>query len=429
MKILWINLTPIRQACKALGLPSSYNGGGWVEGMFPYICSKCDMIFAFFFWGIDELQYIQQNDVFYYAIPVPSPILAASDENVRKSLIQIYTEHNPDVIHIFGTERVYTLETLKLMPPAKVVISITGLVSVCAQHYYGGLEQKEIRNSTLRDMIKGGMRKNKRAFEKYAKTEIQALKAARQVIGRTTWDFACTRQINSALRYYKCNEMLRGVFYEKKWDISKCRKFRIFVSGGNYPLKGIHQAVKALGIIKESYPLAELVVAGNNIINEYTLRDRLAMTSYGKYIKNLIKQNGVEGKVHFIGPLNAEKMAEQYLAANVFVLPSNIENSPNSLGEAMILGLPCVVACIGGVQDLLKDRKEGNLYPYDEPYMLAHYIMCFFEDDELAVKMGNNARQRALSTHNRQEIIENLLAIYEDICKESIDEEASFYGK
>ncbi len=61
----------------------------------------------------------------------------------------------------------------------------------------------------------------------------------------------------------------------------------------------------------------------------------------------------MRSKIHFLGSLDAEKMKQAYLDANVFVLPSTIENSPNSLGEAMLLGVPCVAADVGGVTDLL----------------------------------------------------------------------------
>ena len=55
-------------------------------------------------------------------------------------------------------------------------------------------------------------------------------------------------------------------------------------------------------------------------------------------------------------------MRQAYLEADVFLLPSQSENSPNSLGEAMLLGLPCVASNAGGIPDMLADGQEGLLY-------------------------------------------------------------------
>ena len=67
-------------------------------------------------------------------------------------------------------------------------------------------------------------------------------------------------------------------------------------------------------------------------------------------------------------------MKERFLKSNVFVSPSTIENSPNSLGEAMLLGIPCISSDVGGVKNLLKHEEEGYVYQTDAPYMLAYYV-------------------------------------------------------
>ena len=117
-------------------------------------------------------------------------------------------------------------------------------------------------------------------------------------------------------------------------------------------------------------------------------------------------------------------MVEQYLKANVFVLPSSIENSPNSLGEAMILGMPCVASCVGGVQDMIIDKKDGFLYPFDEYYMLAHYVCEIFSNQDMAVALGENARKSAHKRFEPRTVVRTTLDVYRHIinCKDKENE-------
>ena len=108
-------------------------------------------------------------------------------------------------------------------------------------------------------------------------------------------------------------------------------------------------------------------------------------------------------------------MKKQYLETEVFVSPSVIENSPNSVGEAMLLGMPVVASNVGGVADMLEHNKEGYLYQADAPYLLAYYIVEFFENQDREKEFGQKAKIHAAKTHNKKENFQKLLQIYESI--------------
>ena len=115
--------------------------------------------------------------------------------------------------------------------------------------------------------------------------------------------------------------------------------------------------------------------------------------------------------------LEEKEILNRLLKTNVFVLPSVIENSSNSLAEAMLLGMPCVAANTGGTMDILEHKKEGFLYPYTEPAICAEYINRFLSDEKLCIEYGKNAREKALVRHNPEKNVRDIIEIYQDVMK------------
>lgn len=266
-------------------------------------------------------------------------------------------------------------------------------------------------NLTFRDIIRGSILKGQKQFKQRAAYEIEMIKNAKHIIGRTSWDRARAWAINPCAEYHFCNETLRPEFYDgSKWNYNKCNKHTIFLSQAGYPIKGLHQVLKAMPIILRHYPDASIRVAGGDITKCSTLSEKLRLSGYGRYIKRLIKKNALEGKVTFTGNLNGAQMMQEYLHANVFVCPSTIENSPNSLGEAQILGTPCVASYVGGVMDMMKGDEE-HLYRFEEVEMLAAKVCGVFADAEKQVDM----RAVALRRHDGNSNSDNLLLIYKNI--------------
>ena len=322
----------------------------------------------------------------------------------------------PDVIHIWGTEYAHTLAMVNAAEKEgflqKIVVSIQGLCSVYAGHYAEGLPVRVIRGATFRDLVRrDNIIQQQKKFVLRGNLEVAALQKVSHVIGRTDWDKACTAQINPGAEYHFCNETLRQPFFEDQWQYSSCKKHRIFASSCVYPVKGFHYLLEAMGEVVKAYPDATITVPGSSFLTVNPLR----RNGYQKYLADLTRKFGLEDKIEFLGSLSPEGMKAAYLDANVFVLPSTIENSPNSLGEAMILGLPCVAADVGGVTTMMTHNEEGFVYQSTAPYMLAHYIKSVFSLEADAAAMGQAARKHALKTHDPEKNLQDLLNIYHEI--------------
>ena len=325
----------------------------------------------------------------------------------------------PEVIHIWGVEYSHALAMANAAQELGILshtaASIQGLCGVYAGHYCEGLPDRIVRRYTLRDFLRqDNIRQQQKKFALRGENERKAIGKLEHVIGRTLWDRACAENMNPQIQYHFCNETLREPFYEGQWCYDGCRKHQIFASSKLYSVKGFHYLLEALAQLKKTYPDARVCVTGDSYMTQ-GLRAAIRRDSYAKYLRELTLQYHLEESVSFLGSLSAQQMKEAFLEANVYVLPSTIENSPNSMGEAMLLGVPVVAASVGGVADLIRHGEEGLLYPPTSPYMLASLISRFFQMGEAAATYGQKAREHALKTHDPQTNLETLLAIYNSL--------------
>ena len=410
MNLLWL--------CN--GMPSHI---GWLDDMSKRLANADNINFAVCFpkWKQKSLVEEEAGGVRHYAIPRVKKEPYQYDTTQEMIFQSILDSFKPDIIHIWGTEYAHTLAMVNAAESKnmldKVVINIQGLCSVIEKHYCEGLPLSVIYGFTLRDFLRqDNIRRQKSKFKKRGAWETEALKKTRHVIGRTEWDLACTKQINPQVIYHHCNESLRDLFYTSpRWSLAECEQHSIFLSQGYYPIKGLHHMLEAMPIIQKQYPGAKIYCAGPDMLGDGGLVDNLRKSSYSKYIRALINKHRLQGAVVFTGNLDEAQFCERMRRSHVFVSPSSIENESNSIGEAMMLGTPCVATFAGGVTSRFRHEIDGFCYPVNASYMLAHYVCRIFNEPELAVEFSKNAYSHVVRRSDRQENFKQLLEIYEDV--------------
>ncbi len=331
---------------------------------------------------------------------------------------KILDDFKPDLIHFHGTEYPHTLKIYYLSKGIPCVASIQGLISVYARYALGGMNYKEILyKMTLKDvLLKSGPLNIQRGQCMRGKSERKLISKLKYVIGRTEWDSNHSFAMNPSIQYYKCNEVIRSNFYDGEWNPENMVQHTVFCCNSSVPLKGVHQLLKALYIVKRTFPNVRLRIVGKNILGKLSVKDRLRMSGYDKYLRALIYKLGLENNVIFLGALNADSMKKEFLKTNVFVLPSAIENSPNSLAEAQLLGVPIVASYVGGVPDMMPYPLSDYLYRFEEIEMLAQKILKVFCQKEWTGYI-NYVRQIAQKRHNKEQIKIDMITIYEDILR------------
>lgn len=419
MRVLWtVNLIPSEVASK-LNINATVLGG-WVESMVKQLKVKEEIQLAIA-CKASEGQHFEINidGVSYYGIPYSSKTKLEELSSMCQKFIE---DFKPDLIQIEGTEFLHARAMLQCGKEKKIptVVSMQGILNGQYQYQCGQLQMDDMMFSSSMTKIFAAwiLHLRKRMWYKpRMKPEKEIIKQADYILGRTTWDRAHTYALNPNAEYFSCNRILREPFYQTRWDINKMERHAIYVGNGYFALKGLHFMIMALPQLIREYPDVKLYVAG---YKPYETKDSRSFIKkgYAMYLKKLIQDLQVEDHIEFTGPLKAEQVAEKLANVNVYVLSSAVENSPNTLGEAMMVGTPCVASYVGGVPDMAVDGEEALHYRNDDPALLAWNIKRIFDNDELALKLSKNGKKKAIVTHDAKRNAEKLVEVYQQILSE-----------
>lgn len=422
-KILWVTNKLIPAVENEINGDAKLVNEGWISAMFNQLSEEKSIELVIACFGTKENGSGEARHFRWYTVAESWKEEKVYSDKQKETMKSIINQEIPDIIHIWGTEYPHTLAVIdaadELGMIDNVIVSIQGLISECAKYYCAGLPDNVIKSNTLLDYIrKTNIYHQQAMFAQRGEYEIKAFKKIRHVIGRTIWDNRCVLSINPELTYHFCNETLRKEFYDDRWSLHNCVKHRIFVSQASYPLKGFHVLLDILPQLKEVYPDIQIHVCGVNPVPSGSLKSKIMQTSYGKYLADRIKKIDAGQVITFLGKLNAEEIRSEYMSANVFLLCSSIENSSNSVGEAMLLGMPIVASDVGGIPTILHAPSEGLMYTWDDRQALFKCICSYFDNDDLAISTGENARKHAFETHNSEKNYETIIKIYEEMLSE-----------
>ena len=151
--------------------------------------------------------------------------------------------------------------------------------------------------------------------------------------------------------------------------------------------------IVAAGRLDENKNHAMLIHAFAKIAGEYP-NTKLIIYGEGESrekLEALVEEKGLADRISMPGSVT--DIADRICKARIFTLTSNTEGMPNSIMEAMALGIPVVSTdCpCGGPATLIEDGVNGLLVPVGDAFALSDAFRKILSDAEFAEKLGENA--------------------------------------
>jgi glycosyltransferase involved in cell wall biosynthesis len=413
MRVLWFTNTPCNyNSDKGV---SGYNGGGWLTSLEDELVKQDGIELGICFCQDGQTFKSERNGVVYYPVPLPQKtkkdkildiihhgdlkrdeILWNHYKTVFKKAID---DFKPDVIHIFGSETYMGLAAL--VAPCPVVLHIQGILSLYIYMFFPeGVSKKSF---LFQDWNPKNIYNRFQLYTYWKRScyrEKEIMHHAKHVIGRTHWDKMASYILNSDCTYHYGGEILRAEFYEEP-NRQIPDKLTIVTTSSSPLYKGFNFVLQTADILKNTMHMDfEWLVYGN--VNP---------TFHEKFTG--LKAHDLN--IRLMGVASSATLRDSIQNATVYFQPSYIENSPNSVCEAQMLSVPVVATNVGGTASLINEGETGFLIPTMDPYVAAYRLAQMDKYKDLNLRIGKHAREVALKRHDKQRIVEELIATYHEI--------------
>jgi glycosyltransferase involved in cell wall biosynthesis len=293
----------------------------------------------------------------------------------RKRLVREVQRIKPDLVHAFGTESSYAFSGLQSNFPC--LISIQGIIN----------EIVKIAPSFRYQLI--------------SRHEKQTIQKNRYFSCRTDLDTNFISSLRPDAVIFKVSEAMNPLFFNNKWQVADI--FNIIYVGSLYQRKGIEILIEAVAEVKKSFSEIKLIVVGGGSLN------------YLHYLKSRCQSLQIEKNVEFIGQKSATEIAQYHQRSQILVLPSEIDNSPNAVAEAMVSGVPVIATNVGGIPSMIHSGETGLLVPSNNVIELARAITFLLSNPDVRVRLSEKAQKIARQRHLPETVAEQTIQAYHKI--------------
>lgn len=405
MKVLWLSVNPAKF--------EERTSGSWIGALQEIVTQYCpDIELGITFeYGSAPFK-TERDEVTYYPIQTERSFmdrlrLKLSPRHkwtlLKPALKQVVRDFHPDLIHCFGSEYAYAY-LQREVPEIPVIIHMQGFLNI-----YNASEMQALR---VRDYYKlhhynplqilhFKFRYSKLRI--YDEMEREIMRLNHYFMGRTEWDANIVRYYSPQAQYFHCPEAIRKVIKDspRRWQFQPSKTMQIVSISSASALKGNGIILQTARFLKSQGFDFRWRIAGD--INTFRLFENITGISHQ------------DVNIELLGFIDAETIVQELIRAEVYVHAAIIDNSPNSLCEAQLIGCPVITTFVGGIPQLVKEGKSGIFYPYNEYHTLAFYLMNVHNDRAMLEQLSQNEIEISHRRHDEVSIAQRLRHIYNSV--------------
>lgn len=328
-----------------------------------------------------------------------------------KKIDKIINDFQPDLIHFFGIESLMANYLKKTSIPS--VINLLGILNPCKNAFFPiGMNEYSVKkfNRTFREILLNNQyRYAYKSMQIRAIHEKELFHCCKNIAGRTLWDKMIAEIYAPQAHYYTINEILRPIFYSSpKWKYKEKDTIEIVSTISENIYKGYDLILKAAALMTEMKINFKWKVIGIS-----------HKSKFAHFFEKHYNISSSPCNITLMGRMDAENIQKLLLESDLYIHPSYIDNSPNSVCEAQYIGIPTIACYVGGVPSLIEHEKNGWLIPTNAPYEIAFLVKKY---RELPLKqISENEIKTAEERHNPHKIYQEVIKCYNEILNKGYD--------
>jgi len=404
MRVLWFSCTPSMYDEKLYG--------GWVASLERVVRDYCpDIELGIAFEHTDNIFKKEKDGVTYYPMNNKRgwrerlDVLFHYDAQwkyLQPLCKRAIGDFKPDVIQCFGSEWPFGLVSEFTKTP--VVIHMQGFSTIYRMSSFMSLrtfDHYKYKHYNPLSIFHYWYRSTKGVASDNREKRI--MKANCYFMGRTEWDKNIVKYYSQGARYFHLEEVIRREISQnqRRWQYEQRDKMRLVTISSASGLKGNSIILLTAKLMKEFGFDFEWRVAGS--------KDSF------KLFESIYNLHHEDYNIHLLGYIDTAQIVDELCAAEAYVHTAIIDNSPNSLCEAQLIGCPIVSTNVGGIPQLVDNGNTGILFPYNEPHTLAFTLMNVHGQQAMLENLSHNEIEVSHKRHDEIRIARELQDIYNEI--------------
>jgi glycosyltransferase involved in cell wall biosynthesis len=328
----------------------------------------------------------------HYVTRLNLPRLVTLHVNDVPRLKSVIRSINPDVVHGQGQDR-HALAALG-----------SGLPTVITPHGVLFIESRLLQKSR-RDLL-GALKKRG-----VAKMERDVFRRSQDMIIISRY---LTQTYGSML--IARSHFIENPINDKYFHVQRAPEpGRMLFVGTVVPRKSVHDIVRAIGEVvnrRDSAPAADVPWQTRL---QFRIAGPILDPGSEDEIRTAIAEYGLQERVTLLGAITEEGLLDEYARAQVLLMSSREETTPQVIAQAMACGLPVIASRVGGIPDMVEHGRTALLFPFGDVAACAEHIRRMLDDDAFRTGMERTLRDQAQQRFHPQSVAAQTVSVYREI--------------